>query len=246
MCVHTKMRVFVGLLLLGSGLAVANDTEPAVPDRQTGSVQGAPTATPVMAPLPQVWPQMMAVPSPPFYYVMPQPGMVWPMWPQYQPYPFPLMMPPFVWMMVPMQTATPGKPASAEADDGPVAATPGVAISSSTQGVGLAADASVAELPPSAERAPAQGAAEPVAEAVAASVSMVAVDYGPVAPTPVVDWPALQQPATVISPRKRLRANQKSVSKPDVAMQPKPRPATVTEPAKKRMCWTKGVVAPCR
>lgn len=75
------------------------------------------------------------------------------------------------------------------------------------------------------------------------ALSTVTVDYGPVAPTPVVDLLALMQPD---SPVVKKPARLKKPRKTSVAIPLKPRPTATAKPVKQRMCWTQGVVAPCR
>ena len=86
--------------------------------------------------------------------------------------------------------------------------------------------------------------AQPIVSATGiASPSKMEVDYGPVAPTPVVDLLTLMQPdkASTQRPTKTKKAR-----KPRVSTAVKPRPTVTTKPVKQRMCWTKGIVAPCR
>lgn len=72
------------------------------------------------------------------------------------------------------------------------------------------------------------------------------VDYGPVAPTPVVDLIALEK-RTAVAVKKpaseTLRKRARAAAGPAAAAQPAQAPAA---PAKRRLCWTNGVVAPCR
>lgn len=74
-------------------------------------------------------------------------------------------------------------------------------------------------------------------------VNKVVVDYGPVAATPVVDLLTLMQSS---SPPARAPARRKAVRKPSASIPFKPRPTATSKPVKQRMCWTRGVVAPCR
>jgi len=137
-----------------------------------------------------------------------------------------------------MEAATPAPvPAGTRTEDPPVAEGP------------RAADAAVTDLSPAAAKAdlsPAVVTPEPVAALAAAPVSVKLVDYGPVAPTPVVDLLALQQQATRAGFRKSTRSTSRPAQKSAAGTQPEARPAAVAQPVKKRLCWTKGVVAPCR
>ncbi|MBI1283746.1 MAG: hypothetical protein GC183_05360 [Thiobacillus sp.] len=86
-------------------------------------------------------------------------------------------------------------------------------------------------------------AGEPATPTVAVPVNEIPVDYGSVAPTPVVDLLALESQAS-----KAPGASQppsKPARKPGTPVSPKPVAKTKSEPSK-RLCWTKGVVAPCR
>ena len=76
-----------------------------------------------------------------------------------------------------------------------------------------------------------------------ASLKIVTVDYGPVAPTPVVDLLVLMQPD---KPAVKTPARSKKPRKSSVAIPLKSRPTPAAKPVKQRMCWTRGVVAPCR
>ena len=76
------------------------------------------------------------------------------------------------------------------------------------------------------------------------------VDYGPVMPTPVVDLMALQQQAAASQPRSLTQGAPKSARTPtqkSAVTTASPASSTASaKPVKKRLCWTKGVVAPCR
>ena len=78
---------------------------------------------------------------------------------------------------------------------------------------------------------------------VDAPLKEVTVDYGPVAPTPVVDLLVLMQPD---KPAVKTPARSKKPRKSNVAIPLKSRPTPAAKPVKQRMCWTQGVVAPCR
>ncbi len=84
---------------------------------------------------------------------------------------------------------------------------------------------------------------EPVAPVASVPVNVAPVDYGPVAPAPVVDLLALESQAS--KPRDASRPPSKPARKSGTSASPKPVTKTKSEPSK-RLCWTKGVVAPCR
>jgi hypothetical protein len=110
-----------------------------------------------------------------------------------------------------------------------------------------AAAAPARELPVSAgtERS-SPTADEPTA---AVPMSQTAVDYGPVTPTPVVDLLALEKPAAAPRPKKPRAAPkplQPASNAPATAAPAPPPLPTPAPPARKRLCWNKGVVAPCR
>lgn len=252
------LRTLIGAALLAPGLAVANGTGPGVAGPQ--AVPAGTATTPTLAPPPPVWLPMAPFPGAQayFYYPMQQPGMMWPM---PYPYPVPQMAPPFVWIPMLVQ-ALPQQARPATVDYGPVADTPVVELppleatpaAALPEGATPAAPAGqvvepatvalsqAARLSVERDEAP---AAEPEDPAAAAAANAVTVDYGPVAPTPVVNLLALQRPASGPKPRKRLRAAPNPLRKPVTTPPPKARPAATTAPAKPRMCWTRGVVAPC-
>lgn len=110
-----------------------------------------------------------------------------------------------------------------------------------------AAAAPARELPVSAgtERS------SPTADEPTAAVPMTqtVVDYGPVTPTPVVDLLALEKPAAAPRPKKPRVAPkplQPASNAPATAAPASPPVPTPAPPARKRLCWSKGVVAPCR
>ena len=270
MCAPAMMRAAMVVLLLGPGLAIANGTAPGVSD--TSPVLVAPAATPPapawLQRAPAAWPQVV--------YWVPAPGMMWPMAPAY-PAPIPMPYPsagwrPFVMMWVPVIAQAPAS-VTADVDYGPVAVTPVVELplpASTPEPVsgpvpapapegtilspaitepgkpdeGSAAAVSVLELPASAETGGLPLAADAQASA------MTAVDYGPVAPTPVVDLLALEQQAAALQPRDMTRVapkpSQKSVRQSPVTAAPASASQPTAKPVKKRLCWNKGVVAPCR
>lgn len=94
--------------------------------------------------------------------------------------------------------------------------------------------------------APAQ--TEAVVQPVASVESFVApaVDYGPVASTPVVSLLADEQ-ATTVPPHPAVKAKARSrrSGKPAVR-KATAKPRAAAQPVKKRMCWSNGIVAPCR
>jgi hypothetical protein len=157
----------------------------------------------------------------------------------------------------------PALPAPAVVDYGPVTDAPVVELplpdTDNTQAMmeeaALAAalaqevkvDAGPAAVAPGVKSAPMNGqsnaAGEPEAPTATASVNAPPVDYGPVTPTPVVDLLALEAlgsgtPAPAKRPPKPVRKSGTPVSA-------KPMAKVKSEPSK-RLCWTKGVVAPCR
>ena len=275
MCAPAMMRAAMLALLLGPGLAIANGTAPVVPDPPSGL--GAAPATPPgnVSPAP-VWLHRVPAAWPQAVYWVPAPGMMWPMAPAY-PAPIPMPYPsagwrPFVMMWVPVTAQAPAS-VTAGVGYGPVADAPVVELplpastpESASAPVptpapagamrspaitepgkpdeGPAAAVSVLELPASAETGGLSLAADAQASA------MPAVDYGPVAPTPVVDLLALEQQAAVPRPRNMTRVApkplQKSVRQSPVTAAPASALQPAAKPVKKRLCWNKGVVAPCR
>lgn len=220
----SAFRSLIGAALLAPGLAVANGTESGLPGAQALSAGTASVPLPAIASLPPVWLPMVSFPGAQAYYYYPivQPGMMWPM---PYPYPMPQATPPFVWLPVPLQTLSQqARPAAV--DYGPVADTP------------------VVELLPF-EATPAAGLHPGAAPAGAAAADPVAVDYGPVAPTPVVNLVPVPSQAGGTKPRNRLRPASDPLRKPVAATPRQARPAAPAAPAGKRMCWTRGVVAPC-
>jgi len=86
-------------------------------------------------------------------------------------------------------------------------------------------------------------AGEPAAPAIAVPVNEAPVDYGPVSPTPVVDLLTLESLASKTPDASRPPP--KPARKSGTPASPKPVAKAKSEPSK-RLCWTKGVVAPCR
>lgn len=148
---------------------------------------------------------------------------------------------------VPLEVLDAGKaPAEiSQPDYGPVADTPIVELSMDEpvpEIAGQNALPATAELPPPP--------VVPMAEA-AVITTLSPIDYGPVADTPVVDLlvpeatlpavltPAHAKPATVKAkkPTGKKSRTAKAAAKPAASTAP---------PARKRMCWNNGVVAPCK
>lgn len=226
------------LMLLGTAAAVANGTEPSAAP-QPVATQPVPPGMPA-AP---VWVQLPVAGSYPYFLMVPQP-VPSPVLPQ-------MVLPPgwgpFVMVWVPVQ-ALQAQSMPPVVDYGPVADTPVVVLpepeAEPSASAGLSPSVPAAEATPSAVPETAGPPAEPPGLSVPAESAMPAeVDYGPVAPTPVVVLPAHAAPSAApqadtkkpVKPRKKPVAGKKPVS-------PSAPPAT----AKKRMCWTNGVVAPCR
>lgn len=249
-----KLRSVIAALLLGPGLAVAADVEIAASHEQPIADQITSAMKPDMVPPVLMWPPMMPAARPMVYYWAPPPGMMWPVLPQY---PAPMPMPSVVWVMVPVPASS---LTTAMVDYGPVADTPVVELTqvdpdtaqAVAEDAALAAalaqegkvGAGPAGVASGVESATLNGqasvAGEPATPTVALQVNEVPVDYGPVAPTPVVDLLALESQASTTpdSPAKPAR-------KSGTPRSPKPVAKTKSEPSK-RLCWTKGVVAPCR
>jgi len=179
---------------------------------------------------------------------------------------------PFVWVWVPVGAVA---PALAAVDYGPVADTPVIELSLADAAEDIAmASGGAAHAPATVEAdtsAKAGGATldvsswvesqsatsaddslsagdKPESGAVPAMAPMsaVAVDYGPVMPTPVVDMLVLEKQLAEASVRKPARRTSRTVLKSAVAPLDKPDSTKTDKPVKKRMCWSKGVVAPCR
>jgi hypothetical protein len=152
-------------------------------------------------------------------------------------------------------------PAPAVVDYGPVADSPVVALpqiepdiaQAVAEDAALAAalaqegkvDAGPAEVVSGVESVTLNGQVSVAGEppTVVVPVNEVPVDYGPVAPTPVVDLLALESQASK-TPGASGRPS-KPARKSGTPVSPKPGAKTKSEPSK-RLCWTKGVVAPCR
>ncbi len=271
MCALRKPRVLLGTILLGlgSGLAMANGSAPAQP--QTIPAMNPP----VMAQAP-MWLQMVPIPGTAHYYLMPQPGMTWPVpvAPQY-PAPMPFAAPaawaPFVWVLVPVP---PIAAMPATVDYGPVADAPVVELppdevpaATTPEGAALApvtmeADQAASVPSPAPVTAPVEAtttnaaalnpamlaAAAPESVSppvVSAPPSAITVNYGPVTPTPVVNLLALEKRAAAARSRNTFRAKPQGVRKA-TATALKPLPAAAAKPVKRRLCWSNGVVAPCR
>jgi len=257
------LRSFIVAFLLGPGLVVAAGSETAAPNEQPMPTQDVPAIQPDRVPSTAMWLPMMPVARPPLYYWTPPAGMMWPALPQF---PVRMAMPPVVWVLMPVPAAllTP-----AQVDYGPVSDTPVVelpvvdpAIAQTTledaalaatvtqagnREAGPAVSSGVEAASPAAtnSQTPATRADEPVAPPAAASVNTMPVDYGPVAPTPVIDLPALHTQDAGSDTPESSQVAPKSVRKTGTPASPKPTPTAKSAPAK-RMCWSKGVVAPCR
>lgn len=242
-----KVRAALGMMLLGPGLVAASGTEAIVPPAPVASAVGQGGGQ-----QPMMWMQMMPAPGMQMPYWTPPPGMVWP-------YPSPVTMPsalypawrPVMMLWVPV---TPSAVPAVQVDYGPVADTPVVYLSQPEE---TTAPASAAATPESDAAAPAESTsgktdvpapqsslhALPLAEAVQPAAL---VDYGPIAPTPVVDIEMLQQPSIVEQPAPISTAKPQSIPKKSASAKRKPRSSATAKPVKKRMCWSDGVVAPCR
>jgi hypothetical protein len=257
------LRGFIVAFLLGPGLVVAAGSETAVPNEQPMPAQDVPAIQPDRVPSPAMWLPMMAVARPPLYYWTPPAGMMWPALPQF---PARMAMPPVVWVLMPVPATllTP-----AQVDYGPVSDTPVVelpvvdpAIAQTTledaalaatvtqagnREAGPAVSSGVEAASPAAtnSQTPATRADEPVAPPAAPSVSAMPVDYGPVAPTPVIELPVLQTHDAGSDTPEPSQVAPKPVRKTGTSGSPKAIPTAKSAPAK-RMCWSKGVVAPCR
>ena len=83
--------------------------------------------------------------------------------------------------------------------------------------------------------------AEPIA--IVPEVGAPTLYYGPVAATPVVDLWALMAPGPA---KVEVPAVSSMVNTRKAPRLSKPRAAVPSQPVKQRMCWTQGVVAPCK
>ena len=264
MCALRKMRIFMGAVLLSPCLVMADGGEPAAP-KMPPPAPMAPAMSPPMVWQAPMWVQMVPVSGNQPYYPMPQPGMGWPVLPHYA---APMFIPPvtsapwppFMWVIVPVQAMS-HSPAGIDygpvadtpvielppPDEAPAAPTPEGSMSAPTavemdrpvSGQGRMTDPSSNMNEPSVV-----GATEPAAAPAAVSAVALMVDYGPVTPTPVVDLLALQKQTAVESVPKPSTSN--PARKASATPSSKPRSTATTKPVKKRMCWTNGVVAPCR
>ncbi len=281
-------HVFVALALV-SGQVAAEDAATVASNAVPNQAEAVSSAQTGMVPPVMLWPQMMPVARPMVYYWAPPPNMMWPVLPQY---PSPMVMPPVVWVMVPvpasslvpagvdygpvadtpvvelpvpdsvpeqvvMQDSAPSSPASV--DYGPVAETPVVAIPEFTHDMdqaGLEEAALAAALAQEAQSAAgtaaaastlttSQGEANEPSPTEASPPQAPPVDYGPVTPTPIVDLLALEAQAAETGEQVSPKAAAKPVRKSGTPASPKPVAQKKSAPVK-RMCWSKGVVAPCR
>lgn len=255
------LAALCALAVLGSSLAWANGTEPDT------AKPVAPSTVPPGVAMSPVWVQLPMAGTYP--YVMVPPSL--------PAYPLPQMtLPPgwgpFVMVWVPVQ-ALQSQPNPAVVDYGPVAETPVVelpepvpadTVAPAREAVlapePVAAPPTLASSPAVSEQVAAEAAPEPVPapalagkpDAVAAPLAEAppAIDYGPVAPTPVVDLLSLT--ASLAASEALPAQAQKTAAPAPVTKKPVVRKKTVRQPpasvtpAKKRMCWNNGVVAPCR
>lgn len=233
-------KTLLGALLLCPGLTIGGDGP-----TQTEARSAPAWVAPVPPQLAAIWQHVINAAAALPRFPAPQPGLVWP--PSLQ-FPAPVAiqpaapaMWPLVWVLVP--TA----PAPVEVDYGPVAHPPvtelpapdpmSAAATPGKSGVAeVVAQEALAATPPTV-------LAEPVIAPMALSEREAAVDYGPVTPTPVVNL-LTPQPQAVARPRKPAPAAPKPVPKP-AAKSPKASSKSVSKPIR-RLCWTNGVVAPCR
>lgn len=228
-----RTRIFAALGVaasLGAATAVANGSEP---DPAQAPAQAAVAPGVPMTP---VWVQLPAAGSYPYYLMTPQPV---------PPLPLPQMtLPPgwgpFVMVWVPVQ-ALQAWPVPPVVDYGPVMDTPVVVLPEpgSAPVSDEAAESQPAATLPAQAAVPATGPAP----SAPAEVPLSEIDYGPIAPTPVVELPDFSAPPAVVAPAKpAAKARKKPVSK----KKPVQKAPAAAAPAKKRMCWTNGVVEPCR
>lgn len=258
-----RLATLCVLAALGSSAAAANGTEP-----DTAKPVAPATVPPGVAMSP-VWVQLPMAGTYP--YVMVPPSL--------PAYPLPQMtLPPgwgpFVMVWVPVQ-ALQSQPNPAVVDYGPVAETPVVELPEPvpTETVAPAQEAVLAPEPVAAPPAPVsppavseQVAAEPApapepvpdpalagkpdAVAVPLAEAVPEIDYGPVAPTPVVDLLALTAPPAVSealpAPAQKTAVPAPVTKKPVLRKKAVRKAPASVAPAKKRMCWNNGVVAPCR
>lgn len=230
--------ILLAMACLGAGACPANGTDVSVAPEAAVPVAQPFLPPPALAsamPMVPVWIPVPAGPLRPYYFVP-------------QPVPtlgVPAGWAPFFMVLVPAVPAQ--APVSAEVDYGPVADTPVVELPSPVSpGAGL--------LPKAIESGPAVPAAPPSPpEASArAAAGASAVDYGPVSDTPIVDLPVPAAPVPPAQPAPftagesraaptRQKASKKSAAPRRVAPHAKTKPLP-----KKRMCWSGGVVAPCK
>ena len=256
------------MVALGAATAAANGTEP---DTVRPAIQ--PIAAPGVAMTP-VWVQMPVAGSYPYYLAVPQPVPAYPL-PQMTLPPGwgPFVM---VWVpLQALQPASPpGMVDYGPVADTPVVELPEVIAEPVAEPMLVAepmsaapkdmvvpsapADVPASEPPanPVPSQEPVTAAPPALPESVPSAVPVAAaqtftspvsvpepdVDYGPIAPTPVVDLLALTAPP---APAAGHTSAPQTVKKPAVKKKPKPKSAT-TVPARKRLCWSNGVVAPCR
>lgn len=254
------MRAVMVAWLLIAGLTHADDPTPA------GGAQLPPApAIDPPAPLHQGWAQAVSMMRAPAYFPVP-PGTVWPWQPMrlapvMVPWPAPGPWAPFALLWVPLPTAMP-----VPVDYGPLMQTPVVelplpdfALEPAVPGDGTtvleAAEPGKAGAVTVIEQVRSDAVASPTSampEPPVGAPAPVGVDYGPVTPTPVVDLIALEQQMEAASAASRSpeRTAPKAPRKQVRTRTPTTTPSTPAQsaapPVKRRMCWSNGVVAPCR
>ncbi|MFO7542529.1 MAG: hypothetical protein R6W97_06940 [Thiobacillus sp.] len=138
------------------------------------------------------------------------------------------------------QSGLPEAVPAASVDEAPAAATPVVDLG------GVQPSPAVALIAPLTGVTLEEAGSASAVQAAEAPASVAMVDYGPVAPTPIVDLEVLllQQPAVVVpEPAATVPATLPKVAPKPIRKKAK---KVQAKPAKKRMCWSNGVVAPCR
>ncbi len=227
------LRILLAWACLGGAAAFADavvEPEPPAAAQQTLLPPGMAQAMPVWMPVP-------FMPAP--YYVAPQPLPQWSAPPGWVPY---------------FMVLVPVVPLPAQVDYGPVADTPIVELPPpDADGLPPAPDAAS---PDAAGTAPANALAIP-GPSESGALESGSVDYGPVADTPVVELPAFAapaaaetavpavqtKPAAAKTTRKKLTVRKAASGKSLAGAQT---PSGAAAPVKQRMCWSGGVVAPCR
>lgn len=164
----------------------------------------------------------------------------------------------YVLMWVPVPLAAAGVPAGAPAGAAPQAGLPGPVVPASTpaalaprppvEATGTATGVTgMPAVTPSIEAAPVEPAPREAAAANAvarSSESAPVVDYGPVAPTPVIYLRrAVRAPVATPARASTTTPERASTAAPARASAPPAEPAPAP---RRRMCWNNGVVEPCR